>query len=230
MRDHHHRPAGRSRRCRHDPAPARHRTPHLPLFIRHAADRNRWQQPRPARSWPDDRRRAGRVRMVDAAAADHGSAVGRDDRGPPTDPPPIDVDRRRPTGAARRIRCVPWPGRCSPPTRRCDGRFRHRKAFTDRARPRDPARVRGWGGAGGGIQRAAWRRAVRRPDSARHVAPTRRGHGIDHVEPRCCGGVPGDPPRACADVAGRAAVVSVRVLGIGHRPARRRCRTRVQPL
>ena len=59
-------------------------------------------------------------------------------------------------------------------------------------------------GLGGGVQRAAGRRAVRRPDPARHLASPRGRHGADHVESRRRGRLPGHPSGACAQLAGRA--------------------------
>ena len=63
-------------------------------------------------------------------------------------------------------------------------RSRHIPMGADRARPRDPARLRRRRRFGRGLQRAGRRRAVRHRDHPENLAPACGRHGVDHLEPR----------------------------------------------
>ena len=199
MRDHHRRPARRSRGCGDHAAAARHRTPDVPLLIRHAAVRRRRQQSGAAGARSDDRRRAGRLRVVDAASTDSRSAVGRDHRGASADPRAVDVHRRTPSGPARRRGRVVGPRGRTPPTLRCVRRFRHHAAGAH-ARDREILLACAAGAGLGAVYSVPLGGALfAAQHTARQLASAGAGHGLDHVESRGRGRRAGHPPRAPTD-------------------------------
>ena len=128
-----------------------------------------------------------------------------DDRGAPADPAAADVHRCRAAGAARRLGRVAGPRGRAPPTRRGVRRSRHHRGWSLTARDREILLACAAGAGLGAVYSVPLGGAL---FAARILLgtwhPRALGTALDHVEPRGRGGLARHPPRAPADVAGRA--------------------------
>ncbi len=202
LRDHRDRPARRRGRGGHHAVVARDRTPHLPLPVRRPARRCERQPSAAPRARPDDRRRAGRVRVVAAAPASVRPEAVDDHRRAPPAAARADGRRRRAAGAYRRVRGLAGSRRRAAPAGRRAGRRGDRAADVDAAGPGDPVGLRGRRRSRRGLQRAAGRRPVHHHDPAAQLASPRGRHHVDHVQPGGGGGRPGHPSRSLPALAG----------------------------